>query len=73
MGDTKIKIEGEKEKYLATVKKSKKWPIIIISGVLLVTASLFGYFVFGRQEKSNSNGSLTNEKEGQERRVIDGV
>lgn len=73
MGETKIKIEGEKEKYLATVKKSKKWPIIIIIGVLLVAAGLLGYFVLGRPEKTNTNESLVNEKEGQVRRVLDGV
>ncbi|MFA5070638.1 MAG: DUF3048 domain-containing protein [Patescibacteria group bacterium] len=73
MGETKIKIEGEKEKYLATVKKSKKWLLISITGALLVAVSLLGYFIFGRQGKDNSNGSIVNNKEDQVRRVIDGV
>ncbi|MFH1366413.1 MAG: DUF3048 domain-containing protein [Patescibacteria group bacterium] len=73
MGDTKIKIEGEKEKYLATVKKSKKWLIIGISGILLVAVVLLGYFVLGRSGKTNTNNSAASEKEGQVRRTIDGV
>ena len=70
MKDKKIKIEGQKEKYLSNVKKSKKLPIIIIIAVVAIAATLTGFFLFGSSPTQNTNSS---NESGLVRRVIDGV
>jgi len=72
MSETKIKIEGEKEKYLAAVKKRKKLPFIIIGLGVVVAAILAGYFVFYGKESEGPFDNV-NERADQSRRVIDGV
>lgn len=73
MSETKIKIEGEKEKYLAAVKKRKKLPIIAVGLVVLVAVALAGYFIFGRGNEGPSETTAGEGKEGLVRRFIDGV